>query len=60
MKNVELELIEEYTFAGQHRFRFKVKNTNIILNVAAENLDEGVKKAVELLSRLRLFDLSKQ
>ena len=59
MKSMELELIEEYTYAGQRRFRFKVKNTNIILNVAAENLDEGVKKAVELLNKLRLFDLSK-
>ena len=59
MKNVELELIEEYTYAGQHRFRFKVKNTNIILNVAAESLDEGVKKAVELLKKLRLFEFSK-
>ncbi|MCD6084085.1 MAG: hypothetical protein J7J20_00935 [Desulfurococcales archaeon] len=58
MSNVELELIEEYVYAGQHRFRFKVKNTNIILNVAADNLDEGVKKVIEIVNKLGLLEES--
>jgi len=53
-----LELIEEYVYAGQHRFRFKVKNTSIILNVAADNLDEGVKKAIEIVNKLGLLEES--
>ncbi|MCD6279100.1 MAG: hypothetical protein J7J11_05415 [Desulfurococcales archaeon] len=58
MSNIELELIEEYVYAGQHRFRFKVKNTSIILNVAADNLDEGVKKAIEIVNKLGLLEES--
>jgi len=53
--NIELELVEEYTYYGQHRFRFRIKNTNIIINVAAEDVDEGIKKTVEILSKLGLL-----
>jgi len=60
VKDVELELIEEYIYAGQHRYRFRIKDTNIVLNVAAENLDEGVKRAVELLKKLKLFEKNGQ
>ncbi len=48
-KKVEFELVEEYYYAGQHRFRLKVRGTSITVNVAADNLDEAVEKAFEIL-----------
>jgi len=48
-KRIEFELIEEYYYAGQHRYRLKVKETHIIVNVAADSLDEAVEKAFEIL-----------
>ncbi len=48
-KRVEFELVEEYYYAGQRRFRLKVRGTSITVNVAADNLDEAVEKAFEIL-----------
>lgn len=48
---MEFELVEEYYYAGQHRFRLKVKGTPITINVAADDLDEATRRAFEILSR---------
>ncbi len=48
-KKVEFELVEEYYYAGQHRFRLKVRGTSVIINVAANNLDEATEKAFEMM-----------
>lgn len=46
---MEFELIEEYRYAGQHRFKLRVRGTPITINVAANNLDEATEKAFEIL-----------
>jgi len=51
-KTVELDLIEEYVYWGEKRYRFKVKGTNIIVNVRADSVDEGVEKAIEVLKKI--------
>gem|GEM_PF-2465237 len=48
-RKVEFELIKEYYYASQHRFKLRVKGTSITINVAANNLDEAVEKAFEIL-----------
>ena len=50
-KELVLELIEEYEFAGQHRMRFRIKGTNVIINVSASSIEEGVKKAMEIIRK---------
>ncbi len=52
MKNIELELIEEYIINNEKRFRVRIKGTNIILNVSADTLEEAVKRALDIISKL--------
>ncbi|WP_157463181.1 DUF1508 domain-containing protein [Caldisphaera lagunensis] len=52
MQKYEFEVIEEYFLNGEHRFRLKEKNSNIIVNVSAENVDEAAEKASKMLSNL--------
>ena len=59
-KEIEIELIEEYTYLGEKRFRFKIKGTNIIINVKASNLEEGAKKALEIIRKVRLEEALKK
>jgi len=40
MAKYEFEIIEEYFLNGEHRFRLKLKGTNIIVNVVAETPEE--------------------
>ncbi len=51
-KVVELELIEEYVYAGEKRYRFKVRGTNVIVNVRADSVEEGIERAVEVLKKV--------
>ncbi len=57
---VELELVEEYVYARERRFRFRIKGTNIILNVEAEDVESGLKKAVDMIRRLRIIERLKE
>ncbi len=52
MQKYEFEIVEEYFLNGEHRFRLKEKNSNIIINVSAENIDEAAKKASKILLNL--------
>lgn len=55
-KVVELDLVEEYVYGGEKRYRFKVRGTNIVVNVRADNVDEGVEKAIEVLKKIGYFN----
>jgi len=57
---IELELIEEYVYAGERRFRFRIKGTNIILNVEAEDVESGLKKAVDMIRKLKIIERLKE
>jgi len=52
---VELELLEEYTYINEKRYRFKLRGKDIIVNVSAENVDEGIEKAIEVLKKIGLL-----
>jgi len=54
-KTVELDLVEEYFYLGEKRYRFRVKGTNIIVNVRADSVDEGIEKAIEVLKKIGYF-----
>jgi hypothetical protein len=47
----EFELIEEYFLEGEHRYRLKVKGSNLIINVAANSLEEAASKAAGILEQ---------
>lgn len=51
---VELELIEEYIINDERRFKFRVKGTKLIFNVAATDLEEAVNKVVTIMRSLKL------
>ncbi|MEM1623205.1 MAG: hypothetical protein QXZ60_02205 [Sulfolobales archaeon] len=54
-KTVELDLIEEYVYWGEKRYRFRIKGTNIVVNVRADSVDEGIEKAIEVLKKIGYF-----
>ncbi len=60
MKKLDLEVIEEYELLGEKRFRVRIKGTNIVLNVSAENSEDAIKKAKELVERIRLNEVVDQ
>jgi hypothetical protein len=54
-KDIELEVVEEYVIDGVHRFKLKVKGSNIVFNVSAENLEEAVRKVIDMMKSLKLI-----
>jgi uncharacterized protein YpuA (DUF1002 family) len=54
-KDLELEVIEEYVIDGIHRFKLRIKGSNIIFNVSAEDLEEAVKKVIDMMKSLKLI-----
>ncbi len=55
----ELEFIEEYMIEGRKRFRFKVKNTNVVINVSAKTIEEAKQKAQNMLKILKIKEAFK-
>jgi len=53
-REVELELIEEYELLGEKRFRFRIKGTNIVINVGASKLEEAREKAIKIIEDMQL------
>uniref|UniRef100_A0A7C5XR65 Uncharacterized protein n=1 Tax=Ignisphaera aggregans TaxID=334771 RepID=A0A7C5XR65_9CREN len=53
---IELVLVDVYRYEGLpgKRFRFMVKGTRIYINVLADELDEAVKKAENIIKKLEL------
>ncbi|MCD6113763.1 MAG: hypothetical protein J7J78_00490 [Thermoprotei archaeon] len=60
MKNLEFEILEEYELLGERRFRVRIKGTKIVLNVSAENNEEAIRKAKELVKKIRLSEVIDQ
>jgi hypothetical protein len=54
----DLNIIGEYEFFGEKRFRICVKGTNIIVNVKAVNEQEALTKALQILSQVGLTNES--
>ena len=49
----EIELIEEYSIEGTKRYRFHVKNSNIIIDIRAPNREAAWNKVFNMLERIR-------
>ncbi len=52
-----LELVEEYTCGSQLRYRFRVKDTNIVLNISANSIDEAWSKAIKMFNELGINEV---
>ncbi len=52
---VDLEIIEEYVIEGQRRYRVRLKGTNIVVNVEAQNDEEALRKVAELMVKLKMI-----
>jgi len=57
---VELEIIEKYELLGETRYRVKIKNTKIILNISASTDREALNRAKELIKELKLYEVIDQ
>ena len=57
--SLELELLEEYELLGEKRWRFLVKGTQIVINVAAGSREEAERKALELAKSVGIDKLVK-
>ncbi len=53
-RSMEFELLEEFVINDEHRFRIKIRGTNVILNVSADSLEEAIKKALEIIEKLEI------
>ncbi len=56
VKKKDLEVIEVLLFMGEKRYRVKIKDTNIVFNVHAENSDEAIEKTLELIQKVGLTE----
>ncbi|MEM4558382.1 MAG: hypothetical protein QW208_00280 [Acidilobaceae archaeon] len=54
--SLEFEVIEEYIQHGTRRFKVRVKNTKIIFNVAANNIEEALAKARRMAEKLKISE----
>jgi hypothetical protein len=50
----DLNILEEYVFHDEKRFRICVKGTNIVINVKADDEKEAITKALQILSQVGL------
>lgn len=57
---VKLEILEKYELLGEIRYRIRIKNTKIILNVTATSDNEALKKAKELINEIKLHEVIDQ
>ncbi|MGC9071096.1 MAG: hypothetical protein ACP5HK_00130 [Acidilobus sp.] len=57
MPKYEFEVVEEYFLNGEHRFRLKVRGTNLVVNVAAASAEEAASKAASLLDKVKAYSL---
>ena len=53
---MEFEVVETYVLDGQRRYRLRVKGTNIVVNVAADTVEEAGEKAVKLLEKAKILE----
>ena len=57
---IKLEILEKYELLGEMRYRIRIKNTKIILNVVATSDNEALKKAKELINEIKLHEVIDQ
>ncbi|RLG89140.1 MAG: hypothetical protein DRO15_01265 [Thermoprotei archaeon] len=52
---LELEFLGSYRVLGlgEKRWKFRVKNSNIYINVSAPTFEEAVKKAIRIARKIR-------
>lgn len=50
----EFRIVEVYTIGGQKRYRVKVGDTNIVVNVAADSDEEAMDSVKKMLENLKL------
>jgi len=48
----DFEVIEEYYQHGVRRFRIRVRGSNVVINVAADSLEEALEKARRMAERI--------
>ncbi|MCE4607042.1 MAG: hypothetical protein F7B59_06930 [Desulfurococcales archaeon] len=49
----EIIILGDNSIGSEKRYKIRVRGTNIILNVRAENDEEAMEKAVKILENLR-------
>lgn len=47
------EVVEEYVKHGMRRFKVRVKGTNLVFDVIADNVEEALKRAEEMARRVQ-------
>ncbi len=52
----DLEILEVIILMGEKRYRVRIKDTNIVFNVHADDKDEAIGKTMELIKRVGLTD----
>ncbi len=52
-KGEEIELLEEYNVGGTKRYRFHVRNSNIIIDIRSLNEESAWNKISEMLEKIR-------
>ncbi len=52
----DLRIIEKYVFLGQMRYRIQVLGTNVVLNVAADDDEEAIRKALDMAKKIGLTE----
>ncbi len=52
----DLEIVEVLLFMGEKRYRVRIKNTNIVFNVHAEDSNEAIEKTLELIQKVGLTE----
>ncbi len=45
----DLVIVEKYVFLNEKRYRIRVKGTNIVFNVKADNDEEALEKTANLI-----------
>jgi len=56
---VEFEILEEYVENGRRRFRVRVRDTLIVFNVEASNVEEAMEKAKALATKMNIQEFLK-
>ncbi len=54
MAKYEFDILEEYNLNGEHRYRLKVRGYDVLINVAANNVEEAIAKATAMLDKVRV------
>ncbi len=52
-KGEEIELLEEYNIDGTRRYRFHVKESNIIIDIRSSSEESAWNKVFKMLDRMR-------